>query len=254
MKVFAAIDLKGGVVVRGIGGRRDEYAPLQSCLAESAQPPEVASGLADGLGIRDLYVADLDAIAGAQPSWALFEELIASDRLLWIDAGVADVDRGSRLKEFSDRCPEVTGIIVGLESIGSGERLRQLCEAVDPRRLVFSLDLKAGRPLGAIDDWGDADAMTIVRDVIELGIRRLIVLDLAAVGEEAGCTTLELCRSLRSEFPEVEIASGGGVRNCDDLRALADAGCHAALVASALHDGGLSRDDLRVADSFGQRE
>ena len=36
------------------------------------------------------------------------------------------------------------------------------------------------------------------------------------------------------------------VRSIDDLRALADVGCGAALVASALHDGRVTRADIEA--------
>jgi uncharacterized protein related to proFAR isomerase len=48
----------------------------------------------------------------------------------------------------------------------------------------------------------------------------------------------------------VDLIAGGGVRGLDDLKALADAGCDAALVASALHDGRLSREDIERAKGF----
>jgi len=40
------------------------------------------------------------------------------------------------------------------------------------------------------------------------------------------------------------LIAGGGVRGLADLTALARAGCNAALVASALHDGKLLPEDL----------
>ena len=64
----------------------------------------------------------------------------------------------------------------------------------------------------------------------------MIVLDLAGVGAEAGVPTIPLCQRLRAVHgPEIEIITGGGVRNADDLRALEAAGVDGVLVASALH-------------------
>jgi phosphoribosylformimino-5-aminoimidazole carboxamide ribotide isomerase len=70
------------------------------------------------------------------------------------------------------------------------------------------------------------------------------VLDLAGVGMDAGVAALALCRQLRQKHPQLELISGGGVRGREDLHALAEAGCNAALVASALHDGRLTAGDL----------
>jgi len=49
---------------------------------------------------------------------------------------------------------------------------------------------------------------------------------------------------LAQAYPDVTCYAGGGVRNGADLRRMKAAGLHGALVASALHDGHLSRDDL----------
>lgn len=246
MKIIAAIDLVNGQVVRGVAGQREQYARLKTCLAESACPADVAHGLVTELGVGDFYVADLDAIAGAEPACELYEQMLSQGRHLWIDAGLADIARGSELLEFAQRHQGTTDIIVGLESIASRDQLRSLVDAIPAESLIFSLDLKSGRPWGAAEDWREADPLEIVADVVELGIRQFIVLDLAAVGVDEGCPTLPLVRILREKFSDVtlEIATGGGVRGPSDLEQLAEAGCDVALVASALHDGRLTRQDL----------
>ena len=250
MKILAAIDLMDGLVVRGIAGRREDYAPLRSCLATSAGPLDVARGLAEELGVHDLYVADLDAIAGSEPAWSLYEEMLSVGARLWIDAGIGNVHQARQLVDFATRHNGVTGIIVGLESIGSRERLRDVLDGVGldgvgPAQCIFSLDLKKGQPFGAIDDWFDKRPEAIVSDAVEMGVGRIIVLDLAAVGTDQGCTTLSLCSQLRKRHPEIFIATGGGIRHADDLRQLDVAGCNAALVATALHDGRLTRGELK---------
>jgi phosphoribosylformimino-5-aminoimidazole carboxamide ribotide isomerase len=79
---------------------------------------------------------------------------------------------------------------------------------------------------------------------MELGVRRMIVLDLARVGVGEGVGTEDLCRQMRAADQNLEIIAGGGVRGRDDLKRLADAGCDAALVASALHDGRIATDTV----------
>jgi phosphoribosylformimino-5-aminoimidazole carboxamide ribotide isomerase len=76
----------------------------------------------------------------------------------------------------------------------------------------------------------------------------MIVLDLAGVGEDAGVRALDVCRRAakmaNTRGTPLQLVSGGGVRGIDDLAALADAGCSAALVASALHDGRIAAADV----------
>ncbi|MGH7174523.1 MAG: HisA/HisF-related TIM barrel protein, partial [Gemmataceae bacterium] len=77
-----------------------------------------------------------------------------------------------------------------------------------------------------------------------LGVRRLLVLDLAQVGCDSGTGTRELCARLCAKHPHVPISAGGGVRHRGDLEDLRACGVQASLVASALHDGRLTRADL----------
>jgi phosphoribosylformimino-5-aminoimidazole carboxamide ribotide isomerase len=93
--------------------------------------------------------------------------------------------------------------------------------------------------------WQSRLAEEIAGLAVEAGFQRLIVLDLAFVGVNQGPGVERLCSSLRAAHPQIELIAGGGVRGVDDLRRLADCGCDAALVASALHDGRLTARDLR---------
>ena len=63
--------------------------------------------------------------------------------------------------------------------------------------------------------------------------------------DRGGVGTLALCRHLRAAHPGCELIAGGGVRGPADLELMAGAGCDAALVASALHDGRLTREMMR---------
>jgi phosphoribosylformimino-5-aminoimidazole carboxamide ribotide isomerase len=111
---------------------------------------------------------------------------------------------------------------------------------------VFSLDLVAGVPRAASPQWRHYSPLEIAADVVAAGIRRLIVLDVAAVGVDQGCPSLPLCRQLRDRYPKLELTSGGGVRDDNDLSQLAAAGCNVALVASALHNGRIGRRQLEM--------
>jgi len=259
MQIIPAVDLLGGVVVHGVAGRRSEYRPLTSLLAADPQPATVARGLIDSLGLREFYVADLDAITGGEPDWASYQRMIQCGASLWIDAGVTDLQRALVLKRFADVHPTVTGIIVGSESLTDSGHLEELVAQIGPQRLIFSLDLAAGKVRTVAPQWvewrsgsspGHAEygALQIATDVIAAGVRRVIVLDVAAVGVGKGCPTLNLCRELRSRHADIELISGGGIRNAADVEQLAAAGCDAALVATALHDG---RIDLRNSRTRG---
>lgn len=250
MHVIAVLDLQGGVVVRGIAGERHAYRPIESRLTRETSPAAVARALREALPLSDFYVADLDAIAGAEPHFTAYENIAKLGVRLWVDAGAGEAERCRRLAEFRGDNRSLDRIVVGLESLGSTTSLHETIEAVGAERAVFSLDLKAGRPLCRDSAWGEAGAEAIAAAAVEAGFRRMIVLDLARVGMGQGVGGADLCRSLHRRFPELELISGGGVRNLDDLRELAASGCSAALVASALHDGRLSAEDMEAAEAF----
>ncbi|MEQ8789014.1 MAG: HisA/HisF-related TIM barrel protein [Pirellulaceae bacterium] len=248
MKTAAVLDLMNRVVVRGVAGERASYRPIHSDLTRETNPEAVARALLAAFPLETLYIADLDAIAGEEPNWPAYETLLTLGVELWIDAGVADAAGARRLAQFhTAKGRGIDRVIVGLESLAARAELSAVIETLSSRRAVFSLDLKQGRPLSTIDVWRDATPIEIAAEAIAAGFSSLIVLDLAGVGVGRGVAALELCRRIKSDHPQVQLVSGGGVRDREDLRRLAECGCDVALVASALHDGRLSRADLLAA-------
>ncbi len=238
MRIIPVMDLMNGAVVRGIGGRRDQYRPIISQIAADARPLTAANAFL-GRGFRDVYVADLDAIAGNEPAWDTYRQLLECGIDLWIDAGLSCDKLARRLAEFRSDDRKLHRVIVGLESIERIEPFDDLLQAIGSERFVFSLDLRGGKPITRVSRWRERSAAQIAGEVLTFGVRSMIVLDLAQVGEAQGVGTETLCREIRASDPEVELIAGGGVRDQRDLDSLAQAGCNAALVASALHDGRL---------------
>jgi phosphoribosylformimino-5-aminoimidazole carboxamide ribotide isomerase len=228
-----------GHVVRGVGGRRDEYRPIASVLATDARPTSIASALA-AAGFRETYVADLDAIAGAEPAWPIYTDLMRRGLELWVDAGLSTAEDARKIDRFRCDGRPLSAIVAGLESLADTAALFEMCAVVGPERLIFSLDLRSGVPLTNSTAWKKLSPLQIAAIALRAGVRRMIVLDLAQVGMGEGVGTEPLCRDLRCLDAELQIIAGGGVRSSADLRSLASAACNAALVASALHDGRLT--------------
>jgi phosphoribosylformimino-5-aminoimidazole carboxamide ribotide isomerase len=239
MFLLPVMDLLGGVVVRGISGRRSEYRPVVSRIAESTHPFDVAAAFRDHFGFSELYLADLDAIAGHEPVFTTFEGLSERGFRCWVDAGLRDEDDARRLRVAGD----VT-VVAGLETVRGRQALERIVTAVGCNGVAFSLDLRGGEPLGDRSAWEYADALTIAGQAVAVGIRRLIVLDVARVGAGGGTGTEDLCTELKRRWPDVSVIAGGGVRGVADLRRLRALAIDGVLVASALHDGLLTRQDV----------
>jgi len=130
-----------------------------------------------------------------------------------------------------------------LETLASPAELAETVRLAGAARVVFSLDLKHGQPLAA-GNWSASDPCGIAADAIARGVFRVLVLDLARVGTAAGPGTQAFCKELKHSWPSVEVLAGGGVRDRHDLDRLRACGVDGVLVASALHDGRLRREDL----------
>jgi phosphoribosylformimino-5-aminoimidazole carboxamide ribotide isomerase len=133
--------------------------------------------------------------------------------------------------------------VAGLETLTAPVALERLCDDLG-EAVVFSLDLRAGRPLGELSAWETHDPRAIALRAVATGVGAVLVLDLTRVGMGQGTGTEELRSAIRAAAPGVRILAGGGIRCLEDLRQLRQQGVDMALVASALHDGSLSPADL----------
>lgn len=251
MRVIPVIDLKDGLVVRGLGGQRDQYRPIQSQLVTTAVPGAVARALCELVPHGHLYVADLDAIAGAEPDWNAYRQILTFATTMTVDAGVATTVEAQALADFADQQSPDLSIVVALESSRSPQDLRQVLARIGTRRAVFSLDLKHGCPLTDSPAWKGMSGEEIATRAVEIGFERMIVLDLAAVGTGSGPQVVDLCRGIRARHPKLELISGGGVRSTGDLGSFHAVGCDGVLVASALHDGRMTASDLAGCEFLG---
>lgn len=239
MQILPVLDLLNGVVVRGVAGRRETYRPIESRICSSPEPLAIARAFRDQLGLHRLYVADLDAILHHRPNLEIYRQLSQDGFLLLVDAGIRDLVTAATILEAGAH-----SIIAGLESIPNPGLLQALVAQCAPERVLFSLDLQNGRPLIGEGAWSGMSPLQIAQTAVQQGIKRLIVLDLAQVGISAGISTLDLCATIRSQNPGLELITGGGVRNRDDLQVLKKACLDGVLIASALHDGRIVRSDL----------
>jgi len=246
MQIVPVIDLKQGRVVRGIGGRRDEYRPVVSSLVDSSEPGSVARALVSHFAPAEVYVADLDAIETSEPDIAAWRAISNEGLQLWIDAGLSSSHQVRFVRETLQRAGISGCIVIGLESLPSLGAMDELHHAAGPDP-IFSLDLRGGVPIARSSTDRSLSPLDWATAAVRAGFERMIVLDLADVGTGRGLGSLDLCRTLKAEFPRIGLISGGGVRYLADLRDLAAAGCSAALVASALHDGRITRDDWNAA-------
>ncbi len=230
------------MAVHAVGGRRDQYRPVRSVWQASGSPAGLAEAIRAGLGVDCLYLADLDAIAGSRPRLDLYKRILAADLDLWLDAGLGDRRRLERLAGLD---PARTRPVIGLESVLGPDELAAMVDDGGPGRIVFSLDLDAGKPrIAAGANWPGNEAYDIAVRAMECGVEEVLILDLTRVGTSCGVGTEDLLRRLRTNHPRVAITVGGGIRGIDDVARMRDLGASAVLVGSAIHDGRIGRREL----------
>ncbi|MGH2744288.1 MAG: HisA/HisF-related TIM barrel protein, partial [Thermoleophilaceae bacterium] len=247
MRVIPVIDLKSGAAVHAVRGERERYRPLRSKIAAGSDPVQVTRAVREALGLVELYVADLDAIAGG-PGHREIVSALAHEARVMVDAGITEVAAVRLLLELG-----AARIVIGTETLTDPAALGRLRAELPDAPLVLSLDLRAGRVLSPDAELARLGAAEGLARLGHSGVREVIVLDLARVGSGAG-PDVALVRELCARFPELELLAGGGVRDVADLRALADAGAAGALVATALHGGAIGPDALRALGERGGRQ
>jgi len=144
---------------------------------------------------------------------------------LWVDNGLdagaarAWLDGGSHLVLGSEAQRDAAPV-AGLKS--------------DPR-VILSLDFRGDTFIGP----------QALLDTPEIWPQRIIVMTLARVGSGAG-PDLDRLAAVRRLCGDRLVYAAGGVRHVDDLAALNRCGVAGALVASALHDGRLTRAEIEA--------
>ncbi|MDQ0347160.1 phosphoribosylformimino-5-aminoimidazole carboxamide ribotide isomerase [Ancylobacter vacuolatus] len=227
MELIPVIDLMGGAVVHARRGARAAYRPIETPLSASAAPQDVAEGLLALGTFRTLYIADLDAIAGAAGHDAVLEALAARHPglALWVDAGEASPAALSRRVAGGPGRP-----VIGSESLAD---LAEAEAALASGAGLLSLDYGPEGPRGPGELHARAD----------LWPEAVIVMTLARVGAGQG-PDMERLSDILARAQGRRVYAAGGVRDVGDLHHLAELGIAGVLLASALHDGRLSREDI----------
>jgi phosphoribosylformimino-5-aminoimidazole carboxamide ribotide isomerase len=232
MRVVGVIDLKDGMAVHAVRGERERYRPVSSALGgEDGDALALARGFRAQLGLEEVYVADLDAIAGCGGDHRALLRALAGEALLMVDAGVSDAATARELLDLGAH-----RVIVGTETLGGAGALERLLAGLPGGAAILSVDLREGRLLSPDQQLAGLAAPDALARLRHPGLREVIVLDLARVGSGEG-PDVGLVAELHDAFPDLELLAGGGVRDAGDLRALDAAGASGALVATALHRG-----------------
>lgn len=231
MKIYAALDLRGGAAVQLVGGDPgDERIRLPD-------PADIARRWL-ALGFRYLHVVDLDAALGDGDN-AEAIEAIATARgraTLQVGGGVRDQAAIERaLRQGADR------VVVGTRAVEDPEWVKAAA-ARFPDRIVVAADTRDGQILtrGWTASTG-LDALEFVALLDALPLAAVLVTDVGREGRQEGIDRAAF-RSMAGATRHPLIAAGG-ITEPDDLGALVDAGAAGAVLGMALYSGRLDPAD-----------
>lgn len=233
MIVVPAVDVRGGKAVRLVRGE-----PSQETVYDP-DPVAVAKRWASS-GASLLHVVDLDAALGTGSN----RDAVAAV----CHAVETRVQTGGGLRTLED-VTEVLHAGAARAVLGTQAALHPgfVAECVEHvgERVVVALDVAGDRVM--VRGWREegpplADAVAALEDA---GAPRFLVTSIAVDGTLEG-PDLALYERMRS-LTARPVQASGGVRNADDVRALADLGLEAAIVGKALYEGSLSLEEVSSA-------
>jgi HisA/HisF family protein len=226
--VIPVLDLKDGLVVRARAGKRADYPPLATPYGPPHDPVAIARALLATTLSPALYVADLDAIGGTGNNFDLCRELANAfpGTTLWIDAGFSDVT------DCAFWLPLGATLVIGSESIASLEAWDNI-RASFGRNVVLSLDF---------DETGLRGPLALMAEPA-LWPDRLILMGIGKVGTGEGPDLEGLRATVRLAGGRAVFAAGG-TRHVGDIAQVAELGASGALVATALHAGTITQNEI----------
>ncbi|HJT06576.1 MAG TPA: HisA/HisF-related TIM barrel protein [Stellaceae bacterium] len=227
--IVPVLDLKGGQVVHARAGDRARYQAIHTPLAAGSGPAAVLDGLLSLAPFRRVYIADIDAIEGRGDHHAVVADLARHCPAVefWLDGGFADAEAAIAA------CAERVAPVLGSESLPDAAALEDAVRRLGRGNCVLSLDYRGERFVGP----------AAVEASAALWPDQVIAMTLSRVGSGAGPDTARLAQVQRVAGMR-QVFAAGGVRDAGDIARLAAMGVAGALVASALHDGRLTRAAL----------
>src|SRR5690349_9812948 len=195
---------------------------------EGGDPVELARRFRDE-GARRLHLVDLDGAFNGVPTVGLVERVASAGGL------PLQVGGGYRTEEAIDDAVAAGADRVMVGTAALSPSFLAAAAARLGERLVVAIDVRDGEV--AVDGWtrsSGTTAATLARDCATAGVRRLLVTSTARDGSLAGPDVELLREVLAAGLP---VIAAGGISSIDDLVAVRELGCEAAVAGSALLAG-----------------
>ena len=208
MKLFPAIDIRGGKCVRLLKGDFDQETVFSDSPAEMAAQWE-------SQGAEFLHLVDLDgARAGKPQNLATVKAILEKVKIpVELGGGIRTLEHIEEVLDLG-----VRRVILGSVAVHDPALVKAACEKYGDR-VVVGIDAKDG--MVAVEGWAETsnlEAPVLGKMMADAGVKTIIYTDISRDGTLAGVNvdaTVEMAR--RSGL---EVVASGGVKSIEDIRAL----------------------------------
>ena len=226
MQIIPAIDIIAGNCVRLTQG---DYAQE---TRYSEDPLDVAKAF-EQAGLQRVHVVDLEGAKAGKIMNASVLETIAAHTTLQVDFG-GGIHTEEAVQQVIDA--GATWVTIGSVAVKAKEKLNGWLDTFGVERFMLGADVK-GTQL-AISGWTettDQEILPFIEYWASRGIRQVFCTDISKDGQLAG-PSLELYQTILQRFPDIYFIASGGVSTMEDLMALEQIGCSAAIVGKAIYE------------------
>jgi len=229
MIVIPAIDLKNGLCVRLMQGRKSEMTVYND------NPVEVAKEFASA-GAQVIHVVDLDGAFSEtdSPNRAVLRRIIESvDVPIEFGGGIRSLEDVQHLCDAG-----VARVVLGTLAAESPGSLSEFVNRFSSR-ICVGIDARDGHVMSR--GWEtptSTNAVDLARSVAECGVERIIYTDIARDGTLVGPNIEQTLAVVRAA--NVRVTASGGVSSLDDIKRLRDvddARLDSVIVGKALYEG-----------------
>ena len=236
MRIIPAIDIIDGKCVRLSKG---DYSTKK---IYNENPVEVAKEF-EGAGIQYLHLVDLDGAKAKHIVNYKVLEQITSKTTLKIDfGGGLKTDEDLHIA-FNSGAKQITGGSIAVKDPKTFESWLSKYGAV---KIILGADCNNEKI--AVNGWqekSDIDVIPFISAYENKGIKYVICTDISKDGMLEG-PSFELYKRILNQSKDLKLIASGGVTTINDLNALEDLGCEAAIIGKALYEGNIKLRDLEI--------
>lgn len=232
MKIFPAIDLRSGNVVRLTEG---DYGQMKTY---GSSPVETAK-MFEAMGAKHLHVVDLGAAKDGGDENAEIICEIAAKTNLFIETG-GGIRSEEKIKKYIDA--GIDRLILGTIAINNFDFL---CDMVNKYGDHIAVGVDAKDSKVAVNGWLEVtsvDSFEFCKKLRDNGVSTVIYTDISKDGKLSG-TNVDAYRRLR-EIDNLNVIASGGISSMDDIKALCEFDCYGAIIGKAIYENKIDLQEV----------